>query len=56
MKNVLFLLLIATCLASKAQTTSTMSTKPTQADKWVGTHFARGKVPPFSSVLDGKAS
>lgn len=56
MKKVLFLLLIATCLISKAQTISIMSTKPTQADRWVGTHFARGKVPPFSFVLDGKAS
>lgn len=38
------------------QAKSAMTDKPFDVTRWIETHFAKGKIPPFSFVYDGKPS
>ena len=43
-------------LAASAQSSCTLSDTPTDVSRWIESRFAKGKVPPFSFVYDGKPS
>ena len=43
-------------MLSRAQAKSAMTAKGVDAAAWIQTHFAKGKIPPFSFVYDGKPS
>jgi len=52
-----FLLAIFFCEnAANCQTITNISSNGFDVHKWVGQHFAKGKVPPFSFVYGGKSS